>query len=196
LLFQSIQSGELGISPGPSTYDAYTLACIRSRAWNDVLEAYETMKATEVVPSPTVCHGIILATFKIGGKSATKALLEEFLSSGAQLNHACALLAMKIMIPGGDSFKGRFTLSSVRDSLRDSSEHQQDETLQLAKLNLIRSVRRCEVEEVRRPTAALTEQKIRDGQRTAWRRVLKHLLEYVNQLEGAATTSSSTSSST
>ena len=190
-LLESIQSGELGIHPGPSSYDAYTLACVQSRSWSDLLGAYETMKETEIAPSPTACHGILLATFKIGGKSAARALLEEFLSSGVQLNQASALLAIKIMVPEascGDSVSnnegGSFTLSSVRENLRNISEQPDfHSNLQPASLNLIRSLRRCEIEEERRAAGGLAQHTVQDGRRKAWHTVLQHLLDYVKQAE-------------
>lgn len=180
-LFESIQSGELGIRPGPSTYDAYTLACISNRAWGDVLAAYETMKETRIVPSPTTCHGILLATFKTGGKSATKDLLEDFLFLGAQLNQASVLLAMKILAPPEDT-EGSESLASARDNLRKISK--QDPILQPVSLNLMRSLRKCEIEEERQPSGGLTEHTIQEGRRKAWRSVLRHLLEYANHVEG------------
>jgi len=182
-LLQSMESGEMGIEPGSSTYDAYTLACIRCRAWSDVLAAYKKMKERDIVPSPPTCHGILFAAFKQGGRTAAKDLLEDFLGAGIQLTEASALFAMKIMI-SSKIVERSDSLASARENLRKISKN--DTGMQPVSLDLMRSLRRCELAKDRKPSGGLTEHSLQEERRQAWRNVLKHLLAYVNQTERTA----------
>lgn len=183
LLLLSIESGEMGIQPGSSTYDAYTLACIRYGAWSDVLAAYRKMKERGIEPSPPTCHGILFAAFKKGGRSTAKDLLEDFLAAGIQLTEASALLAIRIMV-SSKIVERSDSLASARENLRKNSND--DAGMQQATLDLMRSLRRCELAKDRKPSGGLTEHSLQEERRQAWRNALKHLLAYANQTERTA----------
>jgi hypothetical protein len=178
-LLHSMESGKLGVRPGPMCYDGFILACVRSQAWGEAVLSYEKMEKTEIVPSPAACHGILLAASKKGGRSEAKAYLERFYASGAQLHGDGALLAVKTMLPTtGDV---TVTMSSIRDHLREVCEN--DESLQPASLNLVRSLRVAELESQRQHSPNLKIDVLQVRRKAAWQNVLHDLILYANAIE-------------
>ena len=138
------------------------------------------MKERGLIPSPPSCHGIIFASFKHGGKSAARAVLQDFQTVGLPLTEASALLAMKIMIPS-QMVQLSDSLASAQLSLRTLGAS--NESIQPAALDLMRSLRRCELAELRQPSGGLTERAVKEGRITVWQSVLEHLLTLADLLE-------------
>lgn len=178
-LLLSMESGELGVRPGPKCYDGFILACIRSRAWEDAISTYKKMDESGLIPSPAACHGIVLAAFRTGGRSEVKAHLERFSASGAQLHGDGALLAVKTMLPTMADIG--VTMSSIRDHLRGVGE--KESSLQFERLNLVRSLRVAELETQRQPSPNLKIDVLQKRRRVAWQNALKDLITYANAVE-------------
>ena len=144
------------------------------------MEAYKTMKERGISLSPPTCHGIIYAASKEGGKNAVRTVLEEFHAAGLPLTEASAVLAMKILIPSNMDQKFD-SLASARENLRTMKVD--DVPLPQSTLDLMRSLRRCELAEQRRSSGGLSEHAVQEERIKAWQSVLQALLAYVDQLE-------------
>ena len=106
--------------------------------------------------------------------------MQDFQTVGLPLTEASALLAMKIMIPS-QMVQLSDSLASAQLSLRTLGAS--NESIQPAALDLMRSLRRCELAELRQPSGGLTERAVKEGRITVWQSVLEHLLTLADLLE-------------
>jgi hypothetical protein len=194
-LLQDMESGVIGVSPGPTCYDGFILACARNGAWEDVLAAFETMKILDVSISSTSSHGILLAAAKMGGRNEVKRFVESFVSSNSELYGDGALLALRILLDGivlrSEVDMDELSLDTIRERLRVLSQH--NLSLQFECLRLIRSIRMAESEESRyneidtvKKQKFLPRSDLADRRHKAWQVVLNDLLALVNNFESSA----------
>jgi pentatricopeptide repeat protein len=175
-LFESMESGEVGVRPGPASYEGFVLACIRSKEWNEVFRAYQTMKEAGVLPSQVAVQGLLLASYHTGDKEQSRSFIEELLSLGVRWNHESCLLAAKILLP--EMVDGNIPLEVFHKKIRESMEYER--ALAESAIPLTRSLHVALTEEEREPSNALPLHEIEKRRTRAWREVLKHLLEYAD----------------
>jgi hypothetical protein len=191
-LLQDMESGSIGVTPGPTCYDGFILTCAQNRAWDDILAAHETMQLLNVPLSPASCHGILLAALKLGDRLLVKQYVEAFVSSNAQLYGDGAVLALRILLDGvisrGEGDNGELTLDTVRERLRILG--QSEPSLVNECLHLIRSLRMAESEESRhlglngnKNTRVLPLSVLLDRRHVAWHTMLTSLLNLINIVE-------------
>jgi hypothetical protein len=196
-LLQDMESGVIGVSPGPTCYDGFILACARNGAWDDVLAAFDTMKILDVSISSASSHGIVLAAAKIGGRSEVKKYIESFVELNSQLYGDGALLALRILLDGiirrSEVDDDELSLDTIRERLRVLSTH--NPSLQCECLRLIRSIRMAESEESRynesdcdKKQKFLPRSDLSDRRHKAWQAVLNDLLALVDTSERSTET--------
>jgi hypothetical protein len=179
-LWQSLESGELGVRPGPACYDGYILGCMRNDAWNDAISAYLGMKASNVAPSSAVCQGVFLAHWRLNGMSGAKSCLVDFLDLKAPVQIDFVLLALSTLIPELDG--KTVNLDFMRRYLRSMSET--DSKIRVESLNLVRSLRTAELEEQRTETPALSMDAILARRKDASLTLLRHVVAYIEVVDG------------
>jgi hypothetical protein len=190
-LLQEMESGTFDVSPGPTCYDGFILACARNRAWSDILSAHDQMKRLNVPVSSASSHGILLAAVKNGNRAEVKAFVESFVASNAQLYGDGALLALRILLDNiihRNDDTDELSLDTIRERLRILSHH--SPTLQSECLRLIRSLRMAESEESRhlgldnseneKRNSILPLREIFDRRHIAWHTMLTDLLALVD----------------
>ena len=193
-LLQNMESGAIGVTPGPTCYDGFIMASARHRAWEDILAAYETMKLLDISLSSASCHGILLAAYKLGNKSDAMSYVDTFVMSNAQLYGDGALLALRMLlgdiIMHKDTDRGELSLDVIRERLRILGE--ENVILQEVCLNLIRSLRIAESEELRHVEAqnstdskcnVLPLSELMDRRHVAWNTMLTDLLRLVRTID-------------
>jgi hypothetical protein len=178
-LWQSLESGELGVKPGPACYNGYILGCIRNHAWNDAISAYMGMKAAQLAPSPAVCQGVFLAYWTLNGMSGAKSCLLDFLDLQVPVQIDFVLLALSTLIP---ELSGQaVNLDFVRRYLRSISET--DSRIRVESLNLVRSLRTAELEEQRTEPPALSTDAILARRKDASLTLLRHVVAYIEVVD-------------
>lgn len=194
VLLQDMESGVIGVLPGPTCYDGFIMACARHLAWDDILAAFETMKILNVSISSSSSHGIVLAAAKMGGRSEVKGYVESMVASNAKLYGDGALLALRILLDGlivrNDGDDDELPLDAIRERLRVLI--QQNPLLQSECLRLIRSLRMAESEESRYSECGSVKNQsflpLTDSSKRrhdAWQAMLNDLLTLVNTAEPA-----------
>jgi pentatricopeptide repeat protein len=171
---QSMEEGAFGedVKPGTKCYSAAILSYVRAAAWDDAVSAYESMKNAGVSPDPASFHGLLLASFRLGGSSRVKKFVEELLESNSTVTQESCELVLKILIP---ALQKNETTVTTRVQLRVMGE--EDPSMSTACLNLSRSLRTAELEQSRKPSKILTDKAIVQRRKEAWLNVLRHALE-------------------
>jgi hypothetical protein len=153
-MLEEMESGTCPISPGPTCYDGFILACARCRAWEDILAAYETMQLLHVPVSSACSHGVLLAAAKLGQQNEVKKYVKTFLTSKAQLRGDGAMLALRILLNGiitidrnDNDTNSELSMDEIRERLRLLG--QENHVLHDPCLQLIRSLRIAVSEESR-----------------------------------------------
>ena len=157
--------------PGVTCHDALVMAHVRAKAWDDAIAVHESMKRKHISESRQTIHGLVLAHNHRGGKSSVMSLLETLQSENASIDETTFKMLIRIMVP---ELHG--TTDEIRSKVRKVGEL--DPNLRDASLNLIRSVRRAEIEQSR----PMLHDQPRDSDEhamEAWRAVLPHFLEFV-----------------
>jgi pentatricopeptide repeat protein len=173
-LFDAMETGGAGdgVKPGLSCYNAILLSRVRSRTWEDALSVYEAMKQSAIEPDPSTVQGVILASYRMGGKEHVQFFLKEMLSSKARLDKGTFELAAKILLP---VVKGN--TSDVRKKLREICD--QTPSLRSVSLDLMRSIRIAEVEQERQASEVLRIEEIQQKREESWHCAMIHLIDYV-----------------
>ena len=220
-MLEEMESGTSLVTPGPTCYDGFILACARGRAWNDILSAYDKMQLQHIPLSSASSHGVLLAAAKVGHRSKVKEYVQSFVTSRAQLHCDGAMLALRILLNGivigRTDTHDELTLDEIRERLRILGQTQP--SLQEPCLNLIRSLRMAESEESRpspQQVAAVSGRGgndntnsgrrrahdtksvpvvpmayITDRRHVAWRNMLTDLLALLNAIEDGLDSSTS-----
>ena len=173
ILMDSMQGGDSDFHPGPSCYDGYILACVRSNAWDAVASAYQSMKQANLLPpSPAASHGILLSAFNRGGVSEARSTIEELRTCGGVLDRETSVLALKLLVPN----IGSTSPESIRRKLCELSR---DDKI----VDLLRALSVAEIEDKRKPSQGLTERELVSRRQKAWGSVMDNLLLYMDQGE-------------
>jgi pentatricopeptide repeat protein len=169
-----------GVKPGAACYNSSILAYVRAGRWQDVLSTYEKMKESEVEADPTTFNGVLLASFQVGGRSRVQALVHELVASGAKVGEESCELALEILIP---ELELNDTTGDRRMKIRTLAESEPSMTHFY--LNLNRALRTAELEQSRKTTNIISAQDIAKRRDTAWRNVLRHIVDCVKPVDQA-----------
>jgi pentatricopeptide repeat protein len=179
-LFLSMESGQFRdeISPGRTSFDGRMLAYMEANAWEETLAFHSKMKEAGIPWSPLCFQGVLLASYRLGGRAKALETIEGALESGMKMDHNCCEMSIRIIL--GDVLKIR-NIQQVRTKLRHIGE--QNQFLQSSSLNLSRALRSAEVEERRQPTDGLKLHEIVSRRDQAWNSALKHLVLFARAIE-------------
>ena len=170
-LFQAMDSGELrvNVEPGLACYNSMLLGHVRTKAWDEAIALYETMMTKKIPSTPQTIHGLVLAYFNKGGQSALLTFLKTHRGQKTSIDENGFKLLIRLLLP---NVHGK-NLEDIRRNLRQLGE----QTPELSKhaLEVMRSVRRAEVEQKRAQSKNGQQQ---DGM---WHDVLAKLLDLVNE---------------
>ena len=125
----------------------------------------------DISPSPQTVQGLVLATYKTGGKSGVLSLLENLLTGDASIDERTFLLVARVLLP----FASAGTTDDLRKLLRDVGDS--NESLKQFALDLTRSLRTAQVEQHRQ----VTKHQLNVKEIDAWRSALSHLLNLVRE---------------
>lgn len=175
-LFELVDSGAFDVNPGATCYNGLILAYVKSRSWNEALQRYEEMKARQVQPMPATNHGILLASYKVGGEQEAFEFLQSLVKSDALLTLEGLFFATKLFIPELADEKAS-SLDGLRKKLRKLNDLNALPDKDSA-TNLIRALRVCEVANSREPSKNLTRADIDNQRRQAWSEVLLRLTTF------------------
>jgi pentatricopeptide repeat protein len=169
-----MKTGRFGsdIMPGPTSYNAIILDCIQSNSWSDALEIYDEMKENGVVPLESTCVGLLLSSFKEGGRSRTIKFIEELVKTKVSVNADICMMALRLLIP---DIAKTTEFVAMRNQLRSLSDIESVHALN-------RAIRSAELEEQREPSTGLPRGKINERRAAAWHEVLMHLTKSSHDL--------------
>jgi pentatricopeptide repeat protein len=169
-LWNDMKSGRFGVdivSGGPTVYNAVILDCIQNNSWSDAREMYDEMKKSRVVPLDSTYVGLLLASFKEGGRRKTMQFIDELVQSRVSVTAGICMMALRLLIPELAKFTEFADMRSQLQSLSDDKE--------FVYVALIRAMRSAELEEQRQSTKGLPRAKINERRAAAWHEVLKQL---------------------
>jgi pentatricopeptide repeat protein len=173
-LFNDLKSGLFGVDivPGPTSYNAIILDCIQNNSWSDALEIYDDMKKSGVVPLESTYMGLLLSSFKEGGRPRTMQFIEELVRTNTRVTAEICMMALRLVIP---EIAKTTELVDLRSQLQSLSNEKSVHVLN-------RAIRSAELEEQREPSKGLPQAKLSERRVAAWHEVLKQLAKASNDL--------------
>jgi pentatricopeptide repeat protein len=171
-LFQEMKSKD-GLQPALSCYNAIILSSIKAKAFGDVLDLYDEMKAAHVMPNDTTTQAVVIAAFRLGGREQVRQVLRETLDERVVVSRDNCQLALKILVP--DIVKGTASVTDIQRRLRDLGS--ENEPLRRACLDLLRSFRQADTEQRRVPTTNAPLEVLVKRREQAWHATLNHILQ-------------------
>jgi hypothetical protein len=171
---QSLQKGKFGkIQPGSACYDAKFLVYARRKDWYPILVTFqEEVKGLKLKPTPFILQCVLLASFRLGGKTSAVAFMENEIKSGGHVNRESFLQLMQCLLPE----LCRESIHEIRLQLRNLYETTSDKSVAKYYLDLSRTLRIAEQEDDR---AGLKGKRhyVKDNRVQAWTNVHKSVLE-------------------
>lgn len=172
-IFQQMGREDTGLTlnPGVSCYNAILLSHIRSQSWDDAILLHQAMIEKDISSSPQTIQGLVLATYKTGGRVGVLSLLENLLAGDSSIDERTFLLVARVLLP----FTSTATTDDLRKLLRELGDS--NESLKRFSLELTRSLRTAQVEQHRQ----VSKHQMNVKENDAWRSALSHLLNLVRE---------------
>ena len=166
-MFGSLE-GSGKVRPGSTCYNSMILGCIQRSRWEDAISWYDRMREKGVEPLSSTNSGLMLASFKTGGKTSTLDLLNKFVTTETRLSADNILVALKILMPELD---GEQTFRGIRERIRSMVDAQKQSAEPL--LALTGSIRAADLEDQKRQSGRSSSNSTSDN----WRSVLTALIK-------------------
>jgi pentatricopeptide repeat protein len=180
-LLKSMESGDLGVKPDSSCYDAFIMTCLKRGDYDEVLNVFEKMKSAQISPSPAASHGILLAACRLGDCLKAIEAVKELLLASASFGSESTLLVFRLLMP--NYYDGIQTVADMRRNLRTLSL-QADPQTQHRVLRINRFLRVAELEDTRRSSVASKFDELQERRMVSWRNVVTEIVRYSDEVEG------------
>ena len=168
------------VQPGVSCYNAILLAHLRSRSWDDAIQLQARMNESGITPDASTAHGLLLASYGIGGKEQMLTCLKDLVEAEVQMGPEAFHLASKILLPK----KSNGGAADVRGALRDVADTVPQ--MRSVAVDLIRSMRIAEVDQKRKASKLQPTELLDQKRNASWRQVMTYLISYVKASNSAS----------
>jgi len=183
-----------GVRPGPFCYDGVIQTHLLNEDWENVLQTYSSMKEGGIIPLPVTYQSLISATEILGGSEKVLYLVQDVLDSDASMSVDAYLQAIQILLLARESLsssaKDKLTFEDMRLCLRrvvDDKERGLPLPFKQDVMDLLRLLRKAEVEESRQVSKHITARQIQHRRKIAWKDLLRKLIDCADALPSRTT---------